>query len=280
MSEISCQEGSWREPSSWGALHYRVWRPAAIRRLLVVIHGFGEHGGRYEAFGRALAGQGICVAVPDLWGHGRSGGRRGDIISVSRCVDDCRKLAEAVFMPLAVQRQYALFGHSFGGLAAIQWALEAPAALRRLIIQSPLIEVGFPLPWWKVFAARLLARFGPACSFKMNLEVSALSHNPEVVNAYRTDPLVHSAMSARSYTAILAARDDALQRAHALRTPVLMLCGAEDRIISLEASQRWFDRLVCEKRQVVFPGSYHELHHEAVSGEVLPLIGEWVLADA
>jgi len=245
----------------------------------VVIHGFGEHGGRYEAFGRALAGQGICVAVPDLWGHGRSSGRRGDIISVARCVDDCRKLAEAVFMPLAGQHQYALFGHSFGGLAAIRWALEAPPALRRLIIQSPLIEVGFPLPWWKVFAARLLARSWPTCSFNMNLEVSALSHNPEVVNAYRTDPLVHNAMSARSYTAFLAARDDALQRAYALRTPVLLFCGAADRIISVSQAQRWFDRLTCEKRQVMFPGSYHELHHEAVSGEVLRLTGEWVLAD-
>ena len=279
MSGVSYQEGSWVEPLSGGAFHYRVWRPPIIRRLLVVIHGFGEHGGRYDSFARALAEQGICVAAPDLWGHGRSSGKRGDIVSVARCVDDCRKLTEEVFMSLAGQRQYALFGHSFGGLAVIRWALDAPPALQRTIIQSPLIEIGFSLPWWKVFAARLLVRFWPSCSFGMNLDVSALSHDPAVVETYRTDPLVHNAMSARTYIELLNARVDAFRRAHTLSTPVLLLCGAADRIISVSQAQRWFDRLTCEKRQVVFPGSYHELHHEAVSGEVLRLTGEWVLTD-
>lgn len=280
MSAVAYREGSWIEPSSRRAFSYRLWQPPAARRLLVVVHGFGEHGGRYLHVGEALAPQGLCVAVPDLWGHGRSDGRRGDILTLAQCAADCRAITEQLFLPLSAQKDYALYGHSFGGLVAIQWALGVPAALRRAVIQSPLLEVGFPIPQWKVQAAWCLTRMWPAFTFQMNIDADALSREPGVAAAYRTDPLVHGAMSVRSYCSIIQASDEAVRQAEALRTPILLLTGASDRIISVAAAQRWFNRLVCDKRQVVFPDCYHELHHEAVRAEVLQLVREWVLADA
>ena len=276
MTEVSSQEGSWVDPVSRRIFRYRSWRPAHVRHLVVLVHGFGEHGGRYQPFAQALAAQGLYVAVPDLWGHGRSGGRRGDLGQVENCVRQVWSMTQEVFLPTSGQTRYALFGHSFGGLAAIVWALHHPGNLRCLIVQSPLIEVGFPLPCWKTASATLLAHVWPAFSFSLRLDVGALSRDPVVVQAYRTDPLVHGSMSVRTYYSVSRTRDEVCARAHTLQLPVLLLCGTADRIISVPQAQRWFDRLTCEKRSVIFPDAYHELHHETVRAEAARLVLEWI----
>ncbi len=274
---VSCVEGQWTEPSSGRAWYYWVMQPPHPRALVVIVHGYGEHSGRYRAFARRLAEQGLCVAATDLWGHGRSGGRRGDIENVAGCVKQINLLTAQVFSPQSGHSRYVLFGHSFGALVAITAALKEPAHLRRLVIQSPLLEVAFPIPRWKTAAATVLARCWPTFSVSMGLDATMLSHDPAVVQAYRTDPLVHSAMSVRSYDSLLRAQDDVFVRAGALHIPVLLLCGSADRVVSVEAAQRWFGLLRCEKRCVVFPDAYHELHHETVRDDVLRLIGDWAL---
>ena len=277
-SEITYRESPWVDPSSKRSLYYRLWRPSTVRALLVIVHGFGEHGGRYAPFAHILAREGICVAVPDLWGHGRSGGAHGDVEEVYRYVSDGSRMTEEVFLPESGQQRYALFGHSFGGLIAILWALRNPAHLERLIVQSPLLEGGFPLPRWKTTLARWLAACWPTAKFSMDLDLSALSHDPTVLMAYRSDPLVHNTMTARTYRSMLRARDEALKQTSALQAPTLLLCGSADRIISVETAQRWFDQLRCEKSYVCFPDSYHELHHEPVKEEVQRHVLAWILS--
>ncbi len=276
---VTASEGAWHTPDG-RRLSYRLWRPPAVRALVVLIHGFGEHGGRYGPVAAALAGQGIAVAAPDLWGHGRSGGARGDTQRVSRCVEDCTALTQAVFLRWAGCSTYVLYGHSFGGLAAIHWLLRRPDALRRAVIQSPLLEVGFPLPAAKVFLARVAARVWPSLRVPLNLEVTHLSHDPDVVRAYQRDPLVHNAMSVRTYFDLLQARQDALTRAAEVGTPVLLLLGGDDRIISVPVAQRWFERVPGEKAQRLYPGAYHELHHEPVREQVLQEVAAWALSGA
>ena len=279
MSEVVYREGLWTTPASQRTFSYRVWRPTTTRALLVVLHGFGEHSWRYHAVAETLVEEGFYVAAPDLWAHGRSGGVRGDLGDVPRCVAEIRRLTEEVFLPEAGQTHYGVFGHSFGGLAAIHWAVTAPPALRRVSVQSPLLEVGFPIPCWKRMAVSLLAGMWPTYSLSMNLDAEALSHDASIVQAYRSDPLVHNAISAWTYRSILRTRDEAFANARAIRVPVLLLCGTADRIISVAAAQRWFEQLACEKQYVAFPGSYHELHHEAVRDEVVRLVGQWTLAE-
>ncbi len=278
MSRGACETGAWQEPASERVFAYRFWRAEPEKALVVLVHGFGEHAGRYDVFAQALRGQGISVGVPDLWGHGRSGGPRGDCSSVSQCVDECETMTRQVFLPSTGRTRYAVFGHSFGGLVAILWALRQSEGLTSAVIQSPLLEAGFPLPGMKVLAARLMAVCWPACPFQLNLDVAALSRNPEVVAAYQADPLVHNIMTARAYRSILRARDEAMAHAAAMRVPTLLLCGSADRIVSVDYALRWFERLTCEKRRMVFPGCYHELHHEAVRDEVFRLTSEWVVS--
>ena len=279
MSEVAYHEGSWSAPDSQRRFSYRLWRPPTVKALLVLVHGFGEHSGRYQAMAEAFVEQGLCVAVPDLWTHGHSGGARGDLANVHRCVDDLRQLTENVFLPETTQSHYALFGHSFGGLVAIHWAMANPPELRRVTVQSPLLEVGFSIPRWKRKAVLFLAGVWPTCSLSMGLDVGALSHDPAIARAYQADPLVHNAMSVRTYLSILQAQHDALALAGTIRVPVLLLYGTADRIISVASAQRWFDQLQCEKRCISFPGYYHELRHEAVRDEVMELVCQWTLAE-
>ena len=157
--------------------------------------------------------------------------------------------------------------------------MDAPVSLHRVIIQAPLLEVGFPIPGWKKAAAGLLAPMWPTCSFRLGLDLSKLSHDPAVETAYRADPLVHQAISVRTYWSLQHAKVDAFERAPALHAPTLLLCGTDDRIISVERAQQWFGRLTCPKRCVMFPGAYHELHHDAVREEVMRAVRDWTLAD-
>lgn len=277
-TRISTREGAWDVPASNRRLRYRYWQPPHPRAFLLIIHGFGEHGGRYAPLASTLAERDIFVAAPDLCGHGRSSGRRGDIEDVGRCAEEVSQLTDKALLPQSGLSQYALFGHSFGGLVAISLALDHPANLRRLVIQSPLLDVGFPVPRWKVAAATWLARWWPTYSFSMDLNVEMLSHDPTVVQAYRSDPLVHNAMTARAYRSILRAQGEVFQRAGALHVPLLLLYGTADRIVSVEAMQRWCSLVPCEKRSVAFPGAYHELHHESVRDDVLQHLLDWTMS--
>lgn len=277
---MTSREGVWQLPGTGRRLAYRVWSPADPKHLLVLVHGYGEHGGRYAPMAEALTRHGIAVAAPDHWGHGRSSGARGDIESVDRVVEDEEAWVEAELLSLAGVPAYSVFGHSFGGLAAIRWAMRQPARLRRLIVQSPLIDVGFPLPKIKVFAARVLRNSWPRFQVAMDLDVSALSHDPAVLEAYRRDPLVHHAMTLRSYFSLLDARDAALAAPEQVRVPTLALLAGQDRIISLEAAQRWYGRLSGEKSLRIFHEAYHELHHEPVRDQTIDATARWVLAGA
>ncbi|MBI4342096.1 MAG: lysophospholipase [Candidatus Omnitrophica bacterium] len=279
MSHVAVREDSWVDPGSGRRIAYQVWRPEVVRALTVIVHGFGEHGGRYRAFAERLAQQGLAVAVPDLWGHGRSDGRRGDLQQLQECVNALRTLTETVWLPETGLRRYALFGHSFGGLMAISWALSASPHLSRLIAQSPLLEAGFPIPQWKITAALWLAARWPTAPFSMNLDLRKLSRDPEVIRAYRHDPLVHNRMTAGTYRAVVALRDEVLARASEVRVPVLLLCGTADRIISVAAARLWYSRVRSEKRRILFSGCFHELHHELAQDEVLRLVVKWATAD-
>ena len=280
MAPATRVDGEWKDASSGRTFAYRIWRPDAARALLVLVHGFAEHGARYAPFAEGLASRGICVAAPDLWAHGRSGGERGDLGDPGRTVANLRALTAAVFLPATGFTRFCVYGHSFGGLIAALWGMEADPSLRRLVVQSPLFEVAFPLPGWKTGAAHLLSACWPGFRFEMNLDPGALSHDPAVTEAYRNDPLVHRSMSAGTYTALLRRRDEALAGAGRIRVPVGLLLAQDDRVVSVEAARRWFAQVPGEKRIIEFSGAYHELHHELVREDVIRFVAEWVLADA
>lgn len=280
MPGVSIHEGRWRDPRRNLTLWYRLYQPSASQGLVLIIHGFGEHGGRYDAFAQGLAQRSLSVACPDLRGHGRSAGQRGDVAQWADYLDDLDTLTERVFLPATQHDRYVLFGHSAGGLLALLRAIRGSPAQRALIIQSPLLAVGYPVPSWKLALAQWLAQGLPRLSVPIGLNPSWLSHDPDAVQRYRDDPLVHDRITLRGYAALQAAMREAHDGAHRVNIPTLMLCGSEDRVISLSACRATFDRLICEKHLVAFEGCYHELHFESVHAQVIQKTAEWIQAHA
>ena len=276
MTAPAEEESFWRSPRLRIALFYRLIRPESPRTFVVVLHGFGEHGGRHLPMARWLAQQGVAVAIPDLPGHGRSGGARGDFGSLRTCVEELAAAARARWMPQAGHQPCHLFGHSFGGVLAIEWLLYQPEDLRRAVIQCPLLEVAFPIPGWKRWAGEVLGRWWPTARLPIDIDARNLSHDPVVTETYRKDPLVHNAMSGRTYRDLLRASAEALERAGDIRTPVLLLCAGEDRVVSTPVARQWFAAVHSEKQERVFPGAFHELHHEAVRQEAWQRVLQWI----
>ena len=244
----------------------------------MLVHGFGEHGGRYDAFARQLAAQGLTVACPDLWGHGRSSGRRGDIVRFADYVEDLDAFTRQVSAPLNPAARMAVFGHSFGGLVAVHWAIQGPRPWSCIILQSPLFGVGFPVPQWKARLSRMLGEVWPTLSMPTGLNPAWLSRDLDVARRYRNDPLVHHRITARGYAALQEAMQQAGASAERLTLPTLVLYGTADRVISVAACEAFAARMTCEKRIMGFPDCYHELHHESVASDVVGRIVEWIRA--
>ncbi len=277
MAEIQPQERWWDDPATGQKLLSRVWVSPKARGWLVLVHGFGEHGGRYLPLGSALAEQGIGVICTDLPGHGRSSGARGDCHSIQQHVEMLQAVARDL---CGVTRSLAVFGHSLGGLIAVHWALRSPASLRCLILQGPLLEVGFRIPPWKIRLADGLARVWPAAPVPMGLNPAWLSHDEEVVRQYRRDPLIVRAMTARASVVIRMAMAQAREQAPAVTVPTLMMWGTADQVVSVPACEQWYATLICERRLKTFSGSFHELHHEAVREDARNELVQWVEAHA
>jgi len=280
MGTVQIREGIWDHPTSRRRLFYRIWSQATSRILLVIVHGFGEHGGRYDSLARRLVEHDMAVACPDLWGHGRSSGRRGDIDRIDLMADDLTALTRDLVLAQAGTERVAVFGHSFGGLVAAEWVLRSSDAYACVVLQSPLFGVGFPVPRWKERLSGIARVFCPMLSLSIGLDPTWLSHDPLIVQRYRQDPLVHHHISLRGYAALQQTIQHVCAHASELATPTLVLYGAEDRVISIQACKDIAERMTCEKRVVAFPGSYHELHHEAVREDVVKQIVQWVQAHA
>jgi alpha-beta hydrolase superfamily lysophospholipase len=240
-----------------------VRRPAAdARAAIAMVHGLGEHAGRYAALHDALVGAGFAIGAADLRGFGRSPGGRGHIDRW----DDYRHDTAAIVAlagSLAPGRPLFLFGHSMGGLIVLDYALERPAGLAGVVASGPaLVPAGVRRPMLEM-ASRLLSVLAPRRTIELGLDPSGLSTDASVVADYLADPLVHGRVSMRWGAEILRRMAVTRERAPAFGLPLLLMHGALDPINALEGSRAFHaacghpDRILkCYAR------SRHEVHHD------------------
>jgi len=233
------------------------------RAAVAMVHGVGEHVRRYEALHRTLTGQGFAVAAADLRGFGRSPGPRGHI---DRWDDFHADVAAIVGLArsLAPDRPVFLFGHSMGGLIVLDYALHRPEGLAGVVASGPaLIPAGPRRPLLEL-TARALSAVAPRTGTGLGLDASGLSTDPAVVADYRADPLVHGRVSMRWVAEILRVMAGTLARASEFSLPLLLLHGADDPINSPAGSQAFHDACGHPDHTLrLYPGSRHEVHHDA-----------------
>lgn len=243
------------------------------RRGVVLMHGLGEHSGRYAHVVQFFKECGWSVRTYDHRGHGRSGGALGDVPDNAAILRD----AKLVIDDFAGQLGTAplLFGHSMGGLFAARFATAAMSPLCGLILSSPALAL--PLSGLQKMLLKVLGTVAPGLAVPNGLETRYLSHDQAVIDAYNNDPLVHPKISARLLMAMLDAI--AFSQAHAanLAIPTLMVVAGDDHAVDAKGSKAFFASLKAGTGTFhLYDALYHEIFNELERQRVFDDVRAWL----
>jgi alpha-beta hydrolase superfamily lysophospholipase len=255
----------------------QVWEPdTAPRAVVALVHGLGEHSGRYAHVASVLSQAGYALMAFDLRGHGRSTGQRGYAPSYERLMQDIDQFLAEVDKRFPGQPRF-LYGHSLGGDLVLNYVLRRRPPLAGVVatgsaLRSPLEEQTF-----KVTMARLLNGLLPALTMHSGLPAEALSRDAQVVRAYVNDPLVHDLATPRLAVEEFAAGHWALEHAAEFPPiPLLLMHGSADRICYPEGTCEFAGKVSGDCTLEVWEGCYHEIHNEPEKVEVLGYMVDWL----
>ncbi len=245
----------------------------------LIIHGIGEHSGRYQELKNLLTSLQITAYSMDHRGHGRSGGQRGHVNHFDEYLQDVKCLHD-----LALNEQPGkkpiLFGHSMGGVIAAAYALQYQDSLSALILSSPGFITAMEVPAWKLAMAHFLSAAWPKASFSSGLSADLISRDAGEVQKYVADPLNHGQVSSRWAVEFQKAGRECLKRANEIRLPLLIFHGMEDQIVDCKGSEAFFKQARSEQKELLlFPGLYHECMNEIPSEreKVYAAIQKWLV---
>jgi alpha-beta hydrolase superfamily lysophospholipase len=244
------------------------------KAVVVLVHGIGEHAGRYRHVAERLNDGGFAVRAADHYGHGASSGPRGGLPSVMRLVDDLALVVDDTRrshpgLPLV------LLGHSLGGLVAASFVARAVREVDALVLSSPGLDPG--LGAFQKFLISLLSRVAPGLRVGNGLDPNYLSHDPAVVQAYRGDPLCHDRIGAR--LARFLADEGAVVQAAApqWQVPTLLIYAGDDRLVKAAGSRAFAAAAPASVISAVcFPALYHEIFNERDATPVYETLESWL----
>jgi len=254
---------------------YRAWPKPGAPITFAVVHGLGEHSGRYQQFADGMAQHGMATFAVDLRGHGKSAGQRGHVDSWSQWIDDVSAFVSHV--EKEAEGEVVPVGHSFGGATMLSTVLagKLPRS-RRFVVSSPALKVKVPVPAWKIALGRATSKLVPKLALDNEVDPNLVSRIPEVVAAYRTDPLVHSKISSRLYAEWQAATRYILEHAGDIKIPYLILAGTADGLIDPAGSEALHRKSAAKSELKLFKGRFHEPFNDVGSEEVFAVIAGWL----
>jgi alpha-beta hydrolase superfamily lysophospholipase len=262
-------------------LFTREWLPDDVQTAreckagILILHGLGEHSGRYNALAEWLTNKGFSVMAFDHRGHGGSGGSRGGLLRQSDFVAHALEIL-VHYKNLLGQRPF-LLGHSLGGAIAASMVIERQAPVSGLILSSPALDPG--LGRLQKAMLYLLESWAPDLAINNGLKLNFLSHDPAVIQAYKTDPLVHRKVTAKTVRWLV----DTCERLSIPNRPLmpatLLLAAQDDRLVNPAGSES-FSRHYAEAdlRYHRLDGFYHEIFNESAErrSQVLGILETWL----
>jgi alpha-beta hydrolase superfamily lysophospholipase len=268
-------EGSFAAPDGL-TLFRRAWLPDAISRVLLVVHGFGEHSGRYEELGVWFAARGCAVHAFDHRGHGRSGGLRTHVDRFARLLDDLAAF-HSIVREEHPSAPITLLAHSMGGLIALAYLAERRPVVSSAIISGPALAAERAIPRSRVLLARALGRVAPKLRMAAGLDLTGLSRDEEVLRSYLADPLVERTMTASLGAELLAAGAATRARATDIGTPVFLMHGKQDTLCPVAASEEFAAQLASAGSALrVYPELRHEIFNEPEREQVFADAWRWI----
>lgn len=256
----------------------REWMPeeaGQVSAVAALVHGMGEHSGRYRHVAEALAQDGVATLAFDQLGHGRTEGKRGHAGSYDELLSGIDRLVEEAGRRFPGKPIF-LYGHSMGGNLALNYLLRRKPDAAGAIVTGPWLKLAFEPAAVKVVAARLMERIYPKYTDDHPLEPTHLTSDPQMLAELRNDGLGHSQITAKFFLGVHRAGRFALEHAHELAVPLLLMHGGDDRVTSAAASRLFAERAgpLCTFRE--WPEFRHELHNERRREEVLQTIRAWM----
>lgn len=263
-----------------GPLALYDWTLPASKPLgtVILVHGLGEHAGRYGEVAAHLHQWGFAVRAYDQQGHGQSAGARGDMLrpgslqaDLCRVIDDTRQHPSLQGTPLI------LLGHSMGGLVVARTLAEGLRPVDAAVLSSPALGA-FPNFFQKMLMASL-PRVVPHLRVDNGLKADFVSRDPDVVKAYKADPLVHRRISAGLAAWILTQGAQTLTDARHWQVPTLLLYAGQDRLVNAQASADFARAAPAAVLQAeCFEAMYHEIFNDLYRAQVFAALKRWLLA--
>lgn len=257
-------------------LFAQCWKPdKESKKTILMIHGLGEHSGRYDRWAGMFVEEGFNFLSFDLRGHGRSSGQRAYAKSLDVLLGDIDLLfskAKKMFK----ESKFVLYGHSMGGSLVLNHIIIRNHPVDALIVSSPWLKMAKEPPGPLLAISSFASKFFPRISLQSRLDLNNRSHDPEVEREFQKDPLNFKKITFRLFDVMYNAGYHALRNVYKINYPFLLMHGSEDKITSPKTSENYVMN-TCERTQLkLWEGQYHELHNELIYKEIFKYVIDWL----
>ncbi|MBX9818220.1 MAG: lysophospholipase [Burkholderiaceae bacterium] len=246
-----------------------------LRGVVILVHGLGEHAGRYDHVARQLNDWGFAVRGYDQCGHGESGGAPGSLPTDTRLLDDLADIVDSTRARMEAHTPLILLGHSMGGLVAGRFVSLGIRQVDALVMSSPALDPG--LSAFQKLLVAVLPKLFPNLRVGNGLNANYISHDPAVVAAYQADKLVHDRISARLARFIATAGPATVALAPQWKVPTLLMYAGEDKLVQPQGSR---DFAAAAPAALVtthcFENLYHEIFNELDATPVFAVLRQWL----
>lgn len=259
-------------------IYAQLWQPEGeIKAVFCIVHGMGEHSGRYTFLIEHLINQNIAVIAYDQRGHGKSEGKRGHTPAYEYLLSDIKIFLQQA-KDLFPQKKIILFGHSMGGNLVLNYVIRKKPKIAGAIASSPWIKLAFEPPKLQITLGKLVNRFYPSFAQSSNLETEALSRDESIVEFYKQDPLIHDKVSARFFLECYQAAEWLLSQKQNIEIPLLLYHGTADRLTSHKGTEAFFEKNKSDFLTFrLWEGGFHESHNDLHKEDVFKWIDKWLV---
>jgi alpha-beta hydrolase superfamily lysophospholipase len=261
-------------------LYWQSYSPRQPRATVAVLHGYGDHGGRYQPLVEKLVEGGFATSLLDFRGHGQSDGRRGHIDAFQEYLDDLDAFV-AKLRADAPDRKLFVVCHSHGALIATRWALERPRAVDGFVMSAPYFRLAFRPSPLKIVSAKMLGKVVPWLPVPTGIAIADLSRDEELQRRTEADPLYNRSATPRWFDEALRTQIEVLRRASEFAAPVLVVSPGADRVADSRAARQFFEAAASKDKEFkTYDGYRHEPFNEVGGERPIGDAVAWILARA